>query len=408
MNACPGITDNAFLESVLASIDCHAQTLGARGYQAMATPGSSLSLLLGGMLTIFIALIGYRMILGETPTARDGVVAFIKIGIVFALAMSWAAYRTLAYDVVLHGPASLVADIGAPAGLPGADGGMVARLGQVDRAIQELGRLGPGSTLMLSRPPIDNTQAPATTEEISDPPSIFSPYGLGTARLVYLTGTIAAFATVRVVAGLLLALGPLFIAFLLFDGTRSLFEGWVRGLLGAALGAVAVTILLSVELTLLEPWLTSLLLRRRGDLLIGGAATELLVVTLAFALTLVAGLGMAARFAMTFRLPPTLRALPSHLTERLQTQVPQPQARAERVASPAESHSRAAAVAEAVAQVERREARGRDGAVASQAAILQGALQTPQAAGPQPLGQQHRRRTRGRVSASAGRRDQQS
>ena len=34
---------------------------------------------------------------------------------------------------------------------------------------------------------------------------------------------------VRLIAGLLLALGPFFVAFLLFDGTRGLFEGWVRG-----------------------------------------------------------------------------------------------------------------------------------------------------------------------------------
>ncbi|MHA6720199.1 type IV secretion system protein [Sphingomonas sp. RS6] len=406
MNTCPGIADNTFLESVLTSIDCQAQTLGAQGYQAMAAPGSSLSLLLGGMLTIFIALIGYRMILGETPSARDGVIAFVKVGIVFALAMSWAAYRTLAYDVVFHGPASLVSDIGAPAGLPGTSGGIVGRLGQVDRAIQELGRLGPGSAMMASRPQVDNGQASVVTQEVSDPPSIFSPYGLGTARIVYLTATIAAFAAVRLVAGLLLALGPLFIAFLLFDGTRSLFEGWMRGLLGAALGAIAVTILLSVELALLEPWLGSLILRRRGDLLIGGAATELLVVTLAFALTLVAGLGMAARFAMAFRLPLALRALPERLTNSLGEAASKSRPLPERTSSPAESHSRAAAVAEAVAQVERREARGRDNAVANQTAILQSALQPQRGNAAQPLGQQHRRRTRGRISASAGRRDQ--
>ena len=91
MNACSGISDSAFLESVLISIDCHAQTLGAQGYQAMAMPGSSLSLMLTGLLTIFIALIGYRMLLGETPTVREGVIAFLKVGIVFALAMSWSS-----------------------------------------------------------------------------------------------------------------------------------------------------------------------------------------------------------------------------------------------------------------------------------------------------------------------------
>jgi len=407
MNTCPGISDGAFLESVLAAVDCHAQTLGAQGYQAMATPGSSLSLLLGGLLTIFIALIGYRMMLGDTPSAQGAVGAIVKIGIVFALTMSWAAYRTLAYDVVFHGPASLVADIGGPAALPGTNGGMVARLDQVDRAMQQLGRLSTIPLVAGNGQQADGNQQAADPAPISDPPSIFSPYGLGTARLVYLTATIASFATVRIVAGLLLALGPVFIAFLLFDGTRSLFEGWLRGLLGAALGAVAVTILLSVELALLEPWLTSLLLRRRFDLLLGGAATELLVVTLAFALTLIAGLGMAARFAMTFRLPPAFRTLPDRFTSGYAPQAPQARQRSEQAGQPAASHSRAAAIAEAVAQVERREGRGRDAATATQAAILRDTLQARTAAAPQPLGQQHRRRTRGRISASAGRRDQQ-
>jgi len=407
MNACPGISDGAFLESALIAIDCHAQTLGAQGYQAIAAPGSSLSLLLGGMLTIFVALIGYRMILGETPSARDGVVAFVKIGIVFALAMSWAAYRTLVYDVIFHGPAALVSDIGTPASLPGTGGGMVGRLTQVDLAMQELGRLSTVATTLAPQQQAESSK-PAAGTNGSDPPSIFSPYSLGTARVVYLTATIAAFASVHLMAALLLALGPVFIAFLLFGGTRSLFEGWVRGLLGAALGAVAVTTLLSIELALLEPWLASLLLRQRVDLLLGGAATELLVVTLAFSLTLVAGLGMAARFAMTFRLPPSVQALPSRLIGGFAPVAPQMLPRAIRTTPPAGDHARAAAVAEAVAQIERREARGRDGAIATRAAVLQGAVQPSTSGSNAPLGQQHRRRARTRISASAGRRDKQS
>lgn len=407
MNPCPGISDNAFLESALIAVDCHAQTLGAQGYQAMAAPGSSLSLVLGGMLTIFIALIGYRMILGETPSARSGVVAFVKIGIVFSLAMSWAAYRTLVYDVIFHGPTAIVAEIGTSASLPGTSGGFVGRLGQVDRAMQELGRLSTVTTTLAPQQQTESSQPTAGTNG-SDPPSIFSPYGLGTARVVYLTATIAAFATVRLAAALLLALGPVFVAFLLFASTRSLFEGWVRGLLGAAFGAVAVTILLAVELALLEPWLASLLLRQRVDLQLGGAATELLVVTLAFSLTLLAGLGLAARFAMTFRLPASFQALPSRVANGFGAHAPHMQSRAIQTILPAGDHPRAAAVAEAVAQIERREARGRDGAIATPAAVLQGAVQPPTSGSNAPLGQQHRRRARTRISASAGRRDQQS
>ncbi|WP_204307111.1 hypothetical protein, partial [Klebsiella aerogenes] len=70
-----------------------------------------------------------------------------------------------------------------------------------------------------------------------------------------------------------------------------LFEGWVRGLVAAILGAVAVTILLGVELALLEPWLATLLARRQAGLPIGGATSELLVTSLAFGLAMLAGLG---------------------------------------------------------------------------------------------------------------------
>ena len=84
---------------------------------------------LTGLLTLFVALLGYRMLFGQTPAVRDGVLALVKIGIVLALATSWTAYRTLIYDVALRGPAELAADIGRPAALPGAGGGLVDRLG---------------------------------------------------------------------------------------------------------------------------------------------------------------------------------------------------------------------------------------------------------------------------------------
>ena len=105
--ACPAISDDAFLSSVLGHIDCQAQTLGASGYQAMAAGGSASSLILGGVLTIFIAIFGYRLILGDTPDWRSGILTVVKLGVVLVLATSWPAFRTLAYDVALKGPAEL-------------------------------------------------------------------------------------------------------------------------------------------------------------------------------------------------------------------------------------------------------------------------------------------------------------
>lgn len=404
---CPGITDGAFLQSVLLFVDCQAQTLGSQGYLALSAPGSPLSLMLGGMLTLFVAFFGYRMLFGDMPGARDGVLALVKIGIVLALATSWAAYRTLAYDVAFHGPAELVASVGAPAGLPGATGGMADRLELVDDALIELGRLGNGPSIAV-RTGVDGQDV--VTPVPQEPPTIFGSFALGTARLVYLTATIASFASVRLVAGLLLALGPLFIAFLLFDGTRTLFEGWIRALAAAALGAIAVTVLLAVELALLEPWLADLIARRGSQFGIGGAATELLVVTLAFGFALVAGLGMAARLVLAFRLPGAWRALPAQMATGWQrnTTVSQPQP-ARETQVPSAQLSRAAAVAEAVAHVQRREAataaQAASAGSAAHHAIARATGRDMPPAPPAPLGQSHRRRTQGRVSASAGRRD---
>src|SRR3546814_9666490 len=59
----------------------------------------------------------YRMLLGQTPTIREGVLTFVKIGLVLTLATSWPAYQALVYDIILRAPAELASTIGGAAGL---------------------------------------------------------------------------------------------------------------------------------------------------------------------------------------------------------------------------------------------------------------------------------------------------
>lgn len=412
--SCTGIVDSDFLASVLRFADCQAQTIGMQGYQALAASGSPLGILLTGLLTILIAFFGYRMLLGHVPDGREGVLTFVKIGLVLALATSWAAYRVIIYDVALRGPAEIVGAIGGASEIPGSTGGLVARLGEVDRAMVELSRLGMTGGIPIPTPteaaPPGNTQAPAPEPQFQfnyEPGTIFGSSSLGTARLIFLTATIAAYASVRFVAGLLLAIGPLFIAFLLFEGTRSLFEGWVRALVAAAIGALAVTMTLGVELALLEPWLADLLSRRYVGLPSSATATELLVVALAFGMILLAALGMAARLALGFRLP-FANARQTAERQGGASHMPSVSQTGDRRTIAGDEPSRAAAVAEAVAIAQRREAR----AVIERSAPT-GALLAPSARGRDantpnavvPLGQGYRRRAQARVSASARKRD---
>ncbi|HEY5712566.1 MAG TPA: type IV secretion system protein [Allosphingosinicella sp.] len=405
----PSPPDAGFLRSMIDFIDCQAQTIGARGYAALGAQGSSLSLVLTGLLVLFVALFGYRMLFGHTPSVRDGVLALVKIGVVLALATAWPAYRTLVYDVALKGPAELSGAIGGASGLPGATGGLVNRLDYTDRAFVALEIAGPG--------PIVYGAPPGTVQGAGIPPPIipgFDVLALGSARVLYLVGVLGALAAVRLVAGLMLALGPFFIAFLLFDSTRGLFEGWIRVLGGAFLGALGIAVVLGVELALLEPWLTDLLARRAASIPIPGAPTELLVVSLVFTLALLAILIAAARLAFGFRMPTVWRTAPAQFLEVVrggETRVPL-LAREGGGEAPAAGRSRAAMVVDAVAASQRREALLREAAAGRAAAgapgrgaprhILEREVPAPATV---PIGQSFRRRTRSRISPGAGRRD---
>jgi type IV secretion system protein VirB6 len=420
MNGCaPLPPGTGFIQSILAFLDCQAWSLGARGWQALAAPGSTLGLLLMGFLTLFVALFGYRLLLGQGPDVRSGVIAFVKIGIVFALATSWGAYSTLVYDVVNRGPAQLATEIGAPSRLPGTGGDLVARLDGADRAFVALTVLGEG------RPPpmLEGNQSAVLSGVPPQPYPGFNTYAIAGSRMLFLIASIAGLGAIRLIAGLLLAVGPFFIAFLLFENTRSLFEGWVRVLAGAALAALGISIALAVELALIEPWLSDLLARRTADEWLPGMPVELLVVTTAFALIVLVMLYASAKTAFAFRLAPAWQALaardarnPAREERRFAVS-----ATARGDAPPSEARSRAATVADAVASTQRREssniaaaagrnsggeAAGAGGGAAHPASA--GGRASPASLAPAPLGQSFRRRTRGRVSASAGRRDHRS
>ena len=296
-DACAAVgQDSGFVSSITGYVDCQAQTLGSGAWAALSLPGSTLQVVLTGFLTIFIALIGYNLLLGRTLTVRGGTLAFVKIGAVFALATSWPAYRTVVYDLVTDGPGQLVSEIGPQAGVVGSDGTLLQRLDQTDHALVQLAILGPGI-------------APANAYAQVPPPPFggFDAFALGGSRIVFLVTAIGALTIVRVVTGLLLALGPFFIAFLLFDSTRSLFEGWVRVLAGAALAAVGVSIALGLELALVEPWVSAALARRMADEALPSMAVELFVIACLFAIMVMGALYACARTAGAFRLPAVVR-----------------------------------------------------------------------------------------------------
>jgi type IV secretion system protein VirB6 len=404
-------TGGEFLSNTLRYIDCQALNIGESGYRVLSASGSSAGLMLTSALTIFVALFGYRMLLGQVPTARDGVVAVVKVGFVLALATSWPAYRTVVYDVTMRGPAELASQIGGGAALPGSGGGLVPWLQSVDTSLIQIAELGTGREA-LQAPPTDGFAVPVTAAQPGPPitawDTIDAEEQIGKSRTLYLAATIGAFAVVRLIAGLLLALGPIFMIFLLFRGTYGLFEGWVRALVGVLLGAVATATILGVQLALLSPWLNDVIARRLVNQPTPGVAIEIYAAMLVFALTLLAALLVAARIGYGFRIP---AALPDRLWGQDSRHAPSailpPRENLPERASAAQP-DRAQLIAAAAQNAQRR-----DQALALPAASLTergGNPHTP-ARGTSdetatPIGRNFQRRTQTRVSALATRRDQ--
>lgn len=275
--ACPAvITGDAFVTRILTHIDCQASYLGSYGYQSLADPGSPAAQLMAGLLTVFVALWGLRLLLGPSPAMRDVVTDGLKVGIALTLAFSWPAFRTVIHDVVLDGPAQIASSVSTP-GLANSGSGLVARLQNADNAIARLTEVGTGrrSGQYIAEQVVGGTFESVALEDSSS---------IGWARVSFLVGLIGTLALVRIGAGLLLALAPLAAGMLLFPATRGLFAGWVRGLVFAIGSAVAITFTIGIELAIIEPWLADALRVRQLGYATPAAPVELLAMTMAFTL----------------------------------------------------------------------------------------------------------------------------
>lgn len=346
--ACPAVlTGQRFVAQSLAHIDCQAQSIGAYGYGALANPSSSLSVVLTALFTIFVAILGLRLMAGEVRSGRDLIGDGLRIAIVLTLATSWPAWRTLGYDLVLKGPAEIASVLSGAAELPGGRGDMAARLQAADDGIVVLTVYGTGR----------NTGGTNRSNTIGDSfrgVAVADQEGLASGRTAFLTGVLAPTALVRIGAGLLLALAPLMAGLLLFAGTRDLFFGWLRALGTLALGALALTVVYGVELAILEPWIADSLAQREGQVLTPSMPTELQVITYSFALLAFGLLALIAKvfFFGGFGLPRLFQgAAPGARSEP--GSAPQPEVVLASGAAP----SRAFAVSEAVSQSMRREER---------------------------------------------------
>lgn len=405
-----------YVRNIVGFVDCHMVTLGEEGYRALG-PGTAFGALLTGLLTIYVALIGYRMILGHGFALRDWVGFVLRIGIVLALATQWSAYRPLAFDLATKGPEDIMTRIFPSGGLGGDNmAGLTLRVQGVNDVLDYVAQM----PIALTAEPTGGLTRPAQAAEGVENARQAAPPAtpmiltarqqktLGLGNMLLLLSTLAGILAVHVVVGLLLALGPLFVAFLLFDATHGLLAGWVRVLAGTALGAVAVPLVVSLCLAVLEPQVIAMVDRIDAGTPVGALATQIFATTALFALILAFALFSIIRTAAAFRLPVAMRlSSPNGPGERGspgQTSVARGDDTSNRTIGA--MRSRAQGVADAVMTLDRREERLRSGRTDAMRRTQPHPDSGPRdfAMAAPPLGQAGRRATL-RQSVGSNRRD---
>lgn len=287
-----------YATQVLALADCHALALAQGGYQALADGGGALA----GLLTVFVALLGYRLMLGQGPSLGEGAGLLARVALVLALATQWPAYQVLVFDVVTGAPRALAGALAGAAGLGPVDG--AAQAGQADALAAQAAAIIATPDPVPLRPGLRMQPAPTLPDAIKAPVH----WASGVLMLTVLGGWLST----RLVAGVLLGLGPVLVAGLLFAGTRGLALGWMRVLIGATLGQVVVALVAAMALNLAQEQMAGLTDALRAGNVPVAMADALLTTAAVFAAIMLAGLVAVAGVAAGLSWPKAWRSLRAH------------------------------------------------------------------------------------------------
>jgi type IV secretion system protein VirB6 len=284
--------DLGLVRGMLGSVDCNVQALAQAGYGALSRPGSPMEAALVILLTLYIAVMGLRLMLGlGSLRVGEWTLAALKIGAILALATQWPTYQHLVFGVLVNGPEQLGTSI--LKGLDPAAGSFAAD--------PLLGLQAAYDELQQSAQYYSQHASPQTSPLQGG--MGFSAMGLTLSAMLLLLNTLGALLVAKIVLALLLALGPVFIAMMLFDSTRGLFEGWLRAAAGFALVPLVSILGLVVQLTILEPQILQLADMRGQSQVNPGLVNGIVLLCLIFTLVTAALMIAIAVIALGFRLP---------------------------------------------------------------------------------------------------------
>ncbi|MBP2161213.1 MULTISPECIES: type IV secretion system protein [Asticcacaulis] len=241
---CPAIAGDAgVVERLAAYVECQSRQIELAGFQGGVWHGLPTALV-AVLLALYVAGIGYRLILYHQLDTASLIHAVLRLGFVIAAATTFTTYSALVYTVSTQGPQELAAMALAPTGLrtPSLTEASHSAAGYLDALA------GPSQAVPVPAPPSAGGD-PSVPPPAPGPSPATSGHDLGNA--VLMLSCVGFSLAARLVQAIVLAVGPLFIAAALFDMSIGLFAGWLRAMIALFIAQTGYAVSSAVELSFL-------------------------------------------------------------------------------------------------------------------------------------------------------------
>lgn len=254
MSACEQVAAQASagVAPALRAVDCLAGETTAAAFGRLFGSGGALLPALTIILTLYIAFFAVSLLTGRS---RLGISALtprmLTLGMVLTFATSWVAYQGVVWNLTIGAPDQIA---GVLMGARGSATQIFAdRIDMVFAAIADAANAGKQVAAQAAAAQ-GAEGVPAAAASGSFTPANLMWLG----ALLLMLGTVGVLVTARIALAVLLALGPIFIVFALFSGTRGLCAGWLRGVVLTAVTPLFVVIGGGIVLELLVPVVSAL------------------------------------------------------------------------------------------------------------------------------------------------------
>lgn len=281
MSVCPtfGGDGPSGIAEALRVVDCMSGQAASFAFGRLFGSHALLGQALTAALTLYIAFYAIGLLTGRASLSVANLTPrMMTLGIALTFATSWIAYQSVIWNLLVGAPDEIASLL--------------------------IGTQGSATSLFADRLDVIFgvvAQAAAAAQTAVAKPGAGSlasgPDLLWLSALLLLLGTVGVLLVAKIALAALLALGPIFIICGLFEGSRGLFEGWLKAAGLFALAPLLAVLIGGGTIALLSPIIDSLAgagaeipLRLTTTLFLASAVyCALMVMTLKIAGTMVAG-----------------------------------------------------------------------------------------------------------------------